>query len=198
MEEKPSAAAISQAQTGRAEGFEELLKRYGQRLFGYFLRATGSYHDAEDLLGEMTLRLVRQIKSYDDHGRFEPWLFRIAANLVRDRIRRRKANPTRLSLSAEDESGQSLADDLPDRPSDVADGLMAREMSHKLQQAMNELDETTRNMILLRHFGGLSFKEIADTFDCPLGTALAKVHRGLTTLKKRLEGHKQEIIAEMM
>ena len=88
------------------------MRRYGPRLYGYFYRATGHHHDAEDLLGEMTLKLVRQLEKYDDRGRFEPWLFRIAANMVRDRIRRLKVRPRNVSLSVEDASGRKLSDRL--------------------------------------------------------------------------------------
>ena len=52
---------------------------------------------------------------------------------------------------------------------------------------MNELDETTKEMILMRHFAEMSFRELAELYDCPVGTALARVHRGLRTLRKKLE-----------
>ena len=61
---------------------------------------------------------------------------------------------------------------------------MAAEMSVKLTAALNQLDEPARNMILLRHFGEMSFREIAQMYRCPLGTALARVHRGLKALRK--------------
>ena len=80
--------AISGAQAGRPEAYRALLEAYWPRLYGYFLRATGNHHDAEDLLGDLGLRMVRQLKSYREQGRFDHWLFRIAANMVRDRIRR--------------------------------------------------------------------------------------------------------------
>ena len=77
---------IEKAQAGDAQAYEGLLAAYQSRLYGYFYRATSVHHDAEDLLGELVLRLVRTLPRYDHIGRFEPWLFRMAANLVRDRI----------------------------------------------------------------------------------------------------------------
>jgi len=183
MDSRRLRATIASAQAGEARGYEALLEAYGPRLYGYFFRATGNHHDAEDLLGELTLRLVRRLSSYDDRGRFEPWLFRIAANMVRDRIRRIRANPRPVSLTAEDESGRTLAENLPAQKLDADAGLVADEMSTKLQAALEKLDETTRQMILLRHFAEMTFKEIAEVFDCPLGTALARVHRGLRALR---------------
>ena len=109
---------IADAKAGSAEAFDTLLKTYGPRLYGYFLRATGHHQDAEDLLGDMSLKLVRRLHSYDERGRFEPWLFRIAANMVRDRIRRLRSRPRAVSLSAEDADGRNLGDVMsePGRP----------------------------------------------------------------------------------
>ena len=178
---------IASAQAGDPEAYRALLDAYGRRLYGYFLRATGKHHDAEDLLGELMLRLVARIGKYDHRGRFEPWMFRIAANMVRDRIRRIKASPAPASLSAESESGTTRADQLPAEADEIETGLLAAEASAKLHAALEKLDVTTRQMILLRHFGQMSFKEIAELFECPLGTALAKVHRGLRSLRRRMD-----------
>jgi len=186
MEKDRLRAVIASAQAGDAEGYRVLLDTYGRRLYGYFLRATGSHHDAEDLLGELMLRLVSKLHRYDDRGRFEPWLFRIAANMVRDRIRRRKANPRPVSLSVESESGTTRAEQILAETQAVEAGLLAEERSADLHAALAKLDVMTRDMILLRHFGQMSFKEIAEVFDCPLGTALARVHRGLRSMRRLL------------
>ncbi len=188
MDSQQLRRTIAAAKAGRAEGYAALLEAYGSRLYGYFLRATRSHHDAEDLLGEITLRLVERLKSYDERGRFDQWLFRIAANMVRDRIRRAKTAPATLSLSLEDDSGRRLAERIAgDAPAAEA-AVLAGEASRQLQAALAKLDDTTRQMILLRHFGQMSFKELADLFQCPLGTALARVHRGLRALRKHMSG----------
>lgn len=184
MEPEQLRAIVSAAQKGDAQAHAALLEAYGPRLYGYFFRATGSHHDAEDLLGEMMLRLVKRLGSYDDRGRFEPWLFRIAANMVRDRIRRNKTSPAALSISVEDEDGGSMADQLPGTEPGADEAVLGAEASIELSEALEKLDEGTRQMVLLRHFGDMSFKEIAALFECPLGTVLAKVHRGLKTLRK--------------
>jgi RNA polymerase sigma-70 factor (ECF subfamily) len=186
MEPEQLRAVIVSAQAGDSSAYRELLDAYGRRLYGYFLRATGSHHDAEDLLGEVMLRLVSRLDKYDDRGRFEPWLFRVAANMVRDRIRRTKANPTPTSLSIDSEAGTSRADQLLADTERVDEGILAEEASGRLQQALMKLDDTTRDMILVRHFGQMNYKEIAELFQCPLGTALARVHRGLKALRRMM------------
>jgi RNA polymerase sigma-70 factor (ECF subfamily) len=177
-------ATIASAQAGSAEAYKALLEAYGPRLYGYFFRACGNHHEAEDLLGELMLRLVRRLKIYDDRGRFEPWLFRIAANMVRDRIRRCRSNPAPMSLSAESDESASLGGRLAAAETLAGAEMLAREVSDELNESIARLEPKTRDMILLRHFAELSFKEIADMYECPLGTVLARVHRGLRTLRR--------------
>lgn len=180
-------ALVAAARAGREGAFQEILALFGPRLMGYFQRATGSYHDAEDLLGELAVRLLRRIGEYRDQGRFEPWLFRVAANLVRDRIRRQKARPRAVSLDQEAGDGPSLGETLAQDGPGVDSRLRQQEQAQALMAAIERLDERSRQMVLLRHFGQLSFKEIAEIFQCPLGTVLAKVHRALKCLRHELE-----------
>ena len=177
-------AMIAAAQAGSPEAYQALLEAYWPRLYGFFLRAVGNHHEAEDLLGELALRLVRNLTSYVDRGRFEPWLFRVAANMIRDRIRRLKVRPHVTSLSAEDDHGSAMSDRIEGEAPAVEKRLVAGEVASELNAALEQLDPTTRQMILLRHFSEMSFKEIAESYECPIGTVLAKVHRGLKQLRK--------------
>ena len=187
MDSQQLRAIVASASVGGEEAYRQLLTAYGPRLYGYFYRATRSHHDAEDLLGEVMLRLVRRLGDYDDRGRFEPWLFCVAANLIRDRIRRAKANPRPMSLEAESDAGTTLADSLRGAAIPVDAEALAEEVSDELSAAMAKLDERSQQMVLLRHFGDMSFKEIAEVFECPVGTVLAKVHRALKALRTIME-----------
>ena len=178
---------ILAARAGAEGAYQELLAAYGPRLYGYFFRATGSHHDAEDLLGELLLRLVRHLPAYEDRGRFEPWLFSIAANLVRDRIRRSRTSLTTVSLEAESDDRATLAETIRGDHEPVDSGLAREEAGADVTAALESLDQQSRHMVLLRHFGRMSFKEIAEVFDCPIGTVLARVHRALKAMRAVLE-----------
>jgi RNA polymerase sigma factor (sigma-70 family) len=184
---KQASAMIAGARAGAEGAYQELLAAYGPRLYGYFFRATGSHHDAEDLLGELLLRLVRHLPAYDDRGRFEPWLFSIAANLVRDRIRRSKTAVPAASLEAESGGRPALAEAIAGHDEPVEAGLLREQMRADVAAALESLEEQSRQMVLLRHFGQLSYREIAEIFNCPIGTVLARVHRALKVLRAALE-----------
>lgn len=180
-------AVITAVRAGADGAWEKFLAVYGQRLYGYFFRATGSHHEAEDLVSELMVRLVRKMGQYDDRGKFEPWMFRIAANLVRDRIRRIKARPRPMSLDSRDDEQGGLGETISGADCPVDSGLLAGENRSALDAALAQLPEKSRQMILLRHFGDMSFKEIAKIYNCPVGTVLARVHRALKTLRTVLE-----------
>ena len=180
-------ALITAAMAGAEGAWEGLMAAYGRRLYGYFFRATGSRQDSEDLLGEIMLRLVRNIGGYDDRGRFEPWLFRIASNLVRDRIRRSRSHPTSVSLESGDDEQVSLGETISEESDPVDGGLLGDENRDALSAALEKLPEEARQMVLLRHFGDMTYKEIAEIYNCPVGTVLAKVHRALKMLRITLE-----------
>ncbi|MCD6364906.1 MAG: sigma-70 family RNA polymerase sigma factor [Planctomycetes bacterium] len=177
-------ATINAAKTGSPQAYRALLDAYGHRLYAYFLRTVRNHHLAEDMLGDLTLKLVQQLPRYDERGRFDQWLFRIAANMVRDWFRRQKVRPYVVSLSAAADDHTTLASSMAGKSPPVDAGLLGGEVSARLHEALGRLGQTTREMIVLRHFSEMSFKEIAEIYECPLGTVLARVHRGLKLLRR--------------
>ena len=160
-----------------------LVDAFAPRVFGLLFRLTGSREVAEELLQETFLRVVRGIDKYEHAGRFEAWLFRVAANLVRDHARRTRRRGTAVPL----ESGlddDPLAAAAPPEHSDPQELLVRDEASEKLAACLDKLAASDREILLLRHFSGLSFREIADMLGIPLGTALARAHRALGRLRE--------------
>lgn len=184
MEAAELADLIRRAQRREAGAFDALVDLYSTRLYGYFYRLTASRHDAEDLLQELFVRLVRTIDQYEHNDRFDGWVFRIAANLARDRIRRVKRSAVLRGRGSQGADEADPLDELPDVAIDRPDDSLQRsEQLDRLQEAMQELPEPEREVILLRHFSQMPFREIAATMGTPLGTALARAHRGLARLR---------------
>jgi RNA polymerase sigma-70 factor (ECF subfamily) len=185
MDPAELAAVIAAAQAGEPAAFDRLIDAYAARLFGYLQRVTGSRTDAEDLLQDVFVRLVRAIGRYEHRDNFEAFLFRIAANLCHDHRRRRRRDQSTASLDAagDEEEKASGSRILSGRPAPPEQDLEQAETARRLQVALAALPAAEREVVLLRHFTDLSFKEIAAALGTPLGTALARAHRGLIRLR---------------
>jgi RNA polymerase sigma-70 factor (ECF subfamily) len=169
------------------QALHQLVDMYSARVFGLLYRLTGSRDLAEDLLQETFLRVVRMIPEYRHGGKFEAWLFRIAANLARDHARRVRRGIQPAALDGSGREGQSRLWKLADTAQPDPGGELRRlEARQRLGEALAKLPELDREIIALRHFSELSFREIAELLDVPLGTALARAHRALKRLKAAL------------
>ncbi len=175
---------LARCQQGDRSAFTWLLEQYGQRVYWFYVRLSGSTQEAEDLLQDLFVRLIEKIERYKHDGRFESWLFRVAANLARDHARKR-SRMTVFQSSGEDDF--DFEDTLIAETGDPVETVIGSEMADKLQVALKKLSQNEREMVIMRHYGQLSFKEIAEHFNVPLGTALAKVHRALKKLRGMIE-----------
>jgi RNA polymerase sigma-70 factor (ECF subfamily) len=183
---------VERARQGDPAAYETLVDLYANRLYGFLYRLTGSRTDAEDLLQDLFVRVVRMLPRYEHRSTLEGWLFRIATNLARDHIRRARRTPPMLSIHAEpeDDGGQVRTWRQPADTSAEAPGhrMERSEDADALQQALAGLPAPEREVVMLRHFSDMSFAEIADVMGTPLGTALARAHRGLNKLRRMLAG----------
>lgn len=187
------AGLIAGAQRGDARCFEGLIDRFADRLYGYFYRLTGLHNDAEDLLQEVFLRLVQAIGRYEERDQFDAFLFRIATNLYRDRIRRSRRAGRGIQWVGDPEA---MEEDASQAKAHGGVGVGAApwvrleqgELIDQMQEAMATLPDAEREVIALRHFSELSFAQIAAIMGTPLGTALARAHRGLAKLRAMLTG----------
>ena len=178
---QPDAATIAVVLAAAARGddaaWRDLLERYGRRVFALArsrCRRTDLAEEiAQSVFATVAAKLMEPGTGYTEQGRFESWLFRVTMNRVRDFQRRaaRHATPVDpVSLHAVRDPHEETGED--------------NESLGRLREAMNRLHDADREVIELRHHGGLSFKQIAELLDEPLGTLLARHHRALRKLKE--------------
>jgi RNA polymerase sigma-70 factor (ECF subfamily) len=191
MDRQGLADVIRRAQLMEPAALEALVDAYSGRVFGFVYRMIGSRDDAEDLVQEVFLRVTRMISQYQDDGRFESWLFRIAANLVRDRGRRFSRQPGRVDVYASDEAssnGGMGMDGFAGNGEAPGGRMELGEDVTGLTAALGQIPAAEREVIMMRHYSDMSFKEIAEAMGTPLGTALARAHRGLQHLRELMGG----------
>lgn len=163
---------IKGCKAGNSESFSKLVDLYAPRCYGYFYRLTGNKDISDDLLGSLFIRLVEQIRSYRG-GVFEAWLFKVASNIFYDYLRAKKRRDKLLEIK-----GKELqADPGQTKPPDP-------ELVDRLQVQLGKLDDDARELIMLRFYSELSFKEIAEIRSEPIGTILSKSHRTLKKLRR--------------
>ncbi len=187
MDARAIAELLARCQAGDKAAWDTLVDAYWQRLFGYALRATSNAELAKDLVQETFLRIVQRLGKYDDQGKFEAWLFRILVNLVRDHGRSRSRHPTQSTVIECDGERIEMTDELAGNVPAPYDPLHHREDVDALQVALRKLPEGDRQILLLRHFADMPFKDIARALNCPIGTVLARAHRALAKLRGLME-----------
>ena len=168
---------------GSAVAFDQLVERYRQPLFLLFMGMTGNRADAEDLYQEVWMRILRNAERFKDIS-FRAWMWRIARNLLIDFRRRRKPVASLDAVASEDDT--PWVDQLESERSGPADQLETRDLAALAMRAVEQLPEVQREVFLLRVQGELSFREIAETLEIPLNTALGRMHDAIGKLKRTL------------
>jgi RNA polymerase sigma-70 factor (ECF subfamily) len=169
------AQIITGCKKGDAQCFSQVVDMYASRCYGYFYRLTGNNDLSDELLSELFVKLVEKIRSYKG-GSFESWLFRIATNIFHDHLRGKQRRKKLLDVRKRQLESEFIETREPD--DDRID---------KLQMRLKRLDSDTQELIMLRFYSQLSFKEIAKMRSEPIGTTLAKLHRGLKKLREAME-----------
>lgn len=185
MDEASLGELIRAARRREPAALARLVDAYSPRVFGLLYQLVGSADTAEELLQETFLRLVRMIDRYEHEGRFDSWLFRIAANLARDHARQQRRRRSGLTLDADTEA-RSDAGPIRAAGRSPDEWVVLQEDASRLEAALRRLSGPEREILALRHFGELSFKEIAALLRIPLGTALARAHRALGRLRAEM------------
>lgn len=169
---------LGRAAAGDADAWRRIVDAYGRRVFGLLRAQCGNSDLAEEITQSTFCTMAEKLAGYTESGRFEQWLFRIAMNRLRDEMRRRK----RHAVSVADDTLTGLAGAAPAAPA-----AFAPEDVEALSRAIARLNEADREVVHLRHFAGLSFKQIAEMLDQPLGTVLARQHRALRKIRELME-----------
>jgi RNA polymerase sigma-70 factor, ECF subfamily len=178
---------IARYLTGKARAFDQLLERYQEPLMAYLLRMTSNRAVSEDLFQETFIRVLRGLSKYEERGHFRSWLYRMATNLCIDYFRQQGRRPNvSLDQSVSGDTTASLQDILPDKKAGPERKMREARVEAAIDEAVQKLPETHRQVYLLRTVSELSFKEVAAVMDCPLGTALGRMRDALAKLKQTL------------
>mgnify|MGYP001267714003 CR=1 FL=1 len=176
---------VKKIQQGDLQAFEILANRYQNRIYNMALRMLGVPEDAKDATQEIFVRTYRSLDKFRGDAKFSTWLYRLATNRCLDivRIKNREGN-CNVSLESDGIPVEKLADSAPS-PEEVAARHDTRD---RVRSAIKELPENYRMVLILYHYQGLSYREIANVLELSTNTVATHIARAKEKLRKKLLG----------
>ncbi len=176
---------ILQVKEGSHDAFRILVERYMKHAYNIAYGFVRDHHDAEDISQESFVRAFQSIRSFRGDAGFGTWLYRIVTNLSLNRIRQKKHTAER-EIHSWDEA-------MLHRNNHI-DGADNQDMRMHIERTLHELSTLQRAVVILRHFNGMSTKQVSTILQCSEGTVKTHLHRGLKKMKAKMIFLKDEIV----
>lgn len=164
---------------------EVLITRHKNKVYTYIFLIVKNQQLAEDIFQDTFIKVIRSLKEgkYKDNGKFVSWVIRIAHNLTIDHFRKEK----QINTCSNEDYEADIFNSRKMSDGTIEDTLIENQIVQEVKFLIEELPEDQKQVILLRHYGGLSFKEIADQTDVSINTALGRMRYALINLRKLIE-----------
>lgn len=182
---------IVQYLEGNESALETLIQRHKKRVFSYILFIVKDKQLAEDIFQDTFIKVIKTLRrgDYNEEGKFLPWVVRIAHNLTIDYFRKNKKMPMISIVPQGDDEDFDIFSVIKTTESSVED-LMVKTQIHKdLKKLVYKLPEEQRQVLMMRHYYDMSFKEISDLTNVSINTALGRMRYALINLRKLIEEH---------
>jgi RNA polymerase sigma-70 factor (ECF subfamily) len=172
---------------GSQSAIEILIKRHKNKVFTYIMLMVKNEQLAEDIFQDTFIKVIHSLKAgkYKDNGRFLSWVIRIAHNLVIDHFRKEK----QMNTFSNDDTVIDLFNNRKLADKNIEDNIIHEQICEDIRTLVERLPEDQKEVILLRHYGDLSFKEIADQTGVSINTALGRMRYALINLRKMIQKH---------
>ena len=175
---------VTQFKAGSQKAFDELMKRYERKIFGYLLRSVRNYEDAEDLTLEVFFKAYRALGSWQPKAKFSTWLYTIASNLAIDYHRAKSRQPVYMFEDEDVIETRLVATDISSNPEKQ---LEEKERGRLIREAVDELSAKQKAVFMLARYEGLQIREVAETLGMAEGTVKIHLHRAMKKLQTLLQ-----------
>ncbi len=164
---------------------EALINRHRKKIYTYIVLVVKDQHLAEDVFQETFIKVFKSLKEgrYKDNGRFISWVIRIAHNLIIDHFRKEK----QLNTISNDSYENDLFNSKKFADKTIEDEIVSDQISKDVKRLVHELPDEQREVVILRHYCGMSFKEIADQTGVSINTALGRMRYALINLRRLIK-----------
>ena len=170
---------------GESKAVEELIHRYKNKVYTYIYFNVRNQHLAEDLFQDTFVKVIKSFQDgkYQDNGRLLSWIMRIAHNLIIDYYRRNK----QLNTCSNDDYEMDLFNSPRYSEENVEQVMVNDQIFDDVRRLVDKLPDDQKEIILLRHYGGLSFKEIAEQTNVSINTALGRMRYAIINMRKLIK-----------
>ncbi len=176
---------ISRFIKGEQSCFEVLIHRHKNKVFAYISLYIRDQALAEDIFQDTFLKVIQSVKAgkYSDNGKFISWVMRIAHNLIIDHFRRIR----QMNMISNDNYESDIFNSKKFSEETIEDGMIKKQIQKDIRKMISSLPDDQREVVILRHYAGLSFKEIADITEVSINTALGRMRYALINMRKIME-----------
>ncbi len=180
---------VSQYINGQESAFEKLLTRNKGKVFGYIMKMVKDEDLANDIFQDTFVKVIRTLKNgkYNEEGKFLPWVMRIAHNLIIDHFRKDKKMPIAGRGNGNDEDKFDIFNILKIEDNNVEDEIIYNQILNDVRELVELLPDDQREVVKMRHYMGMSFKDIADSTNVSINTALGRMRYALINLRKLID-----------
>ncbi|WP_457617381.1 RNA polymerase sigma factor [Lutibacter sp.] len=183
---KPDSVLVSSYINGNEKSLEILICRHKQRVFSFILSKVLDKDIAEDIFQDTFIKVIRTLKrgNYNEEGKFLPWVMRIAHNLIIDHFRRNKRIPVFKNTDEFD-----IFSVISDDRLNIENQIIKSQILEDVRELIEELPNDQKEVLLMRMYKDMSFKEIAENTDVSINTALGRMRYALINMRKLIEKH---------
>ena len=171
-------------QGGNENAYIELVNRYKNKLINFIFNYLGDIESSEDIVQETMIKLYQKKHYYKEIAKFSTWLYTIAKNLANTELRKRKQRKTTL-LSQFSKDDKMY--DLPSNDNEVGQEIQTEIVNKIIREAVNQLSEKFKTVITLRDIQQLSYEDISEIIDVPIGTVKSRINRARLQLQVELK-----------
>jgi RNA polymerase sigma-70 factor, ECF subfamily len=186
MQDDSDQQLVQRVQAGDRAAFDLLVRKYQHRVLKLVSRFVSDAAEAEDVAQEAFLKAYRALASFRGDSAFYTWLYRIAINTAKNALVSSRRRPVDFDLDLQDPEQYDRHARL--KEGDTPEGvLLTEEIRTVVERAMEQLPEDLRTAIVLRELEGLSYEEIAEAMDCPVGTVRSRIFRAREAIDRKLK-----------
>ncbi len=177
---------VEKVQSGDSRAFDLLVLKYQSRIIGLISRYVQDSHEVQDVAQEAFIKAYRALPRFRGDSAFYTWLYRIAINTAKNHLVSRGRRPPGTDVDVEDAEYYDTGSALRDQEN-PENSLFRDELSAVVDSAIRELPDDLRTAVTLREFDGLSYEDIAEIMDCPVGTVRSRIFRAREAIDKRVQ-----------